>query len=61
MKKSNTKKLAISKETLRNLERVNMGKVAGAATVVPCLTQTNCCSGHDTCATCATQCGTKLC
>ncbi|HET9228825.1 MAG TPA: class I lanthipeptide [Thermoanaerobaculia bacterium] len=58
-KRKISKKLALSKETLRNLENAEVRKVAGGATV-DC-TYTNCCSGYATCATCGGQCGSRLC
>lgn len=60
MKKKLTKKLALTKETLRNLEQAHLDKVVGGATAA-CTTYTNCCSGYATCATCGGVCGTRLC
>jgi hypothetical protein len=58
--KKTLKKLMLAKETVRNLESGELGRVAGEATV-DC-TYTNCCSGYATCATCNhNTCGTKLC
>jgi len=57
--KRQVKKLVLSKETVRSLEKVDLERVAGGASV-DC-TYTNCCSGYATCATCKTQCGTRLC
>ncbi len=57
--KKQMKKLTLSKETVRHLENGELGRVAGQASV-DC-TYTNCCSGYATCATCKTQCGTRLC
>lgn len=57
--KKTAKKLVLSKETLRSLEKGELGRVAGEATT-DC-TYTNCCSGYATCATCGGQCGSKLC
>lgn len=60
MKKKITKKLTLSKETLRNLETGELEKVAGGVTAGDC-TYTFCCSGINTCATCGGQCGSRLC
>jgi len=57
--KKTTKKLVLAKETLRNLEKGELGRAAGEATTT--CTDTLCCSGYATCGTCKTQCGTRLC
>lgn len=57
--KKQVKKLVLSRETVRSLEKWELGRVNGAASV-DC-TYTNCCSGYATCATCKTQCGSRLC
>lgn len=48
--KKQVKKLKLAKETVRNLEQAELGRVAGEASV-DC-TYTNCCSGYYTCGTC---------
>jgi hypothetical protein len=58
MKKSIAKKLELSKETLRDLERASVGKVAGGSAAC---TFTNCCSGQNTCATCEQTCTSVYC
>lgn len=54
--KKQTKKLVLAKETLRNLERGELGRVAGEGSVYEC-TESVCCSGdpscYGTCLTCA--------
>ena len=40
MMKKITKKLELSKETLRNLDRADLEKVAGGATAAHCITYT---------------------
>jgi hypothetical protein len=59
MKKKTAKKLVLGRETVRKLEDGELERVAGEATA-DC-TYTNCCSGYATCATCAGQCGSRLC
>ena len=56
--KKQMKKLALSKETLICLEST-LGHLAGGASLA--CTNTNCCSGLATCATCGTQCTSRLC
>jgi hypothetical protein len=58
--KKQVKKLVLSKETLRNLEKGELERVAGEASAA--CTDTNCCSGVATCATCNhNTCGSRLC
>ncbi|HEX3554871.1 MAG TPA: class I lanthipeptide [Thermoanaerobaculia bacterium] len=58
--KKQVKKLVLAKETVRNLEKGELGRVAGGASVY--CTDTYCPSGVPTCGTCAcgpTQTGTS--
>ena len=59
--KKHVKKLTLAKETVRNLEKAELGGVAGEASV-DC-TYTNCCSGVYTCNCGGSRntCGTRLC
>ena len=57
--KKQMKKLALSKETVRSLEKGELGMAVGEASAQ--CTYTNCCSGLATCATCGGQCGSRLC
>jgi hypothetical protein len=64
--KKQVKKLTLAKETLVYLEG-DLRPIAGAATVMPCVSGTACnntaCpfSGYVTCGTCGGECGTNLC
>ena len=49
--KKTLKKLTLNRETLLSLDRLNLERAAGGAST-DC-TYTNCCSGYNTCGTCA--------
>ncbi len=51
--KKQMKKLALSKETVRNLENGELRRVVGELSANTDCTYTNCCSGYNTCGTCA--------
>lgn len=51
--KKQVKKLALSKETVRNLENGELGRVVGEASANTDCTYTNCCSGLAGCGTTA--------
>ncbi len=50
MKKSTTK-LTLNRETLRNLEQLDLAAVEGGATASACLTSCNTCNTRNTCTT----------
>jgi hypothetical protein len=63
--KKKIKKLVLAKETVRNLEESELGRVDGGLSANTDCTYTNCCSGYNTCGTCGcgtgTTGGTRLC
>jgi hypothetical protein len=61
--KKQVKKLQLAKETVRNLENGELGRVVGEISANTDCTYTNCCSGVYTCNCGGSRntCGTRLC